>query len=422
MRLKIKTISGSIHELEVSAADTIDTVKSCISKQVFAVQEFTDQKLIYQNRLLQGDLSLEQIGVKDGDVLVSVPRRRMPMISSESPQIPTKQLISQYASYGKPIPTRLHFPGRMRSSPTPPTATSAIAQLRSHLQDLVGSLVGLSSTSASEGTTSEMETEDSSSTQETALPAPAEGSEETTSEQAVPASEAQQQPQSLQPQPPQQQFPQPTIVINVQPSVLNQLKDMGFPEERAKKALILNRMNIQRAMEWLLEHDEDPNIDDPISQQQLLRLYPSLAAQINAAMRGGGAGGAGGGAGGNTTIVGSPQPVSRASSTPDPVLVQRLKDMGFAEDDIYAALRAVGNDQEAACAWLLGERDEGPGEEAGLLAAVLTNPTLRNALTNPRVLAALRSLMEDPSSVSQYMNDPEIGPVIVQVSRLLNHS
>lgn len=32
--------------------------------------------------------------------------------------------------------------------------------------------------------------------------------------------------------------------------------------------------------------------------------------------------------------------------------------MGFAPDDVNAALRATNNDYEAATDWLLGERDE----------------------------------------------------------------
>ena len=46
------------------------------------------------------------------------------------------------------------------------------------------------------------------------------------------------------------------------------------------------------------------------------------------------------------------------SFTADPQIVQNLKDMGITEDDITQALKAVGNNQEAACAWLLGEREE----------------------------------------------------------------
>eukprot|EP01098_Paradermamoeba_levis_P012039 TRINITY_DN51_c0_g1_i2.p1 TRINITY_DN51_c0_g1~~TRINITY_DN51_c0_g1_i2.p1 ORF type:complete len:228 (+),score=55.22 TRINITY_DN51_c0_g1_i2:82-765(+) len=50
----------------------------------------------------------------------------------------------------------------------------------------------------------------------------------------------------------------------VNPEALQKLVDMGFPEERCKKALLLNRMNPNLAMEWLLEHHEDPDVDTPL--------------------------------------------------------------------------------------------------------------------------------------------------------------
>lgn len=46
--------------------------------------------------------------------------------------------------------------------------------------------------------------------------------------------------------------------IVVDPLLIQQLVDMGFPAARSRKALILTRLNLQRAMEWLLEHENDP--------------------------------------------------------------------------------------------------------------------------------------------------------------------
>lgn len=46
---------------------------------------------------------------------------------------------------------------------------------------------------------------------------------------------------------------------------LNNLQQMGFPENRALKALYLTGNNdTEVAMNWLIEHLEDPSIDDPI--------------------------------------------------------------------------------------------------------------------------------------------------------------
>lgn len=51
-----------------------------------------------------------------------------------------------------------------------------------------------------------------------------------------------------------------TSAILVDPLALQQLTDMGFPEQKCRRALRLHRNNTQEAMEWLLENgdnDED---------------------------------------------------------------------------------------------------------------------------------------------------------------------
>ncbi|XP_026549467.1 ubiquitin-associated domain-containing protein 1-like, partial [Notechis scutatus] len=45
---------------------------------------------------------------------------------------------------------------------------------------------------------------------------------------------------------------------------LRQLTEMGFPESRAIKALRLSHMSVTQAMEWLIEHADDPTVDAPM--------------------------------------------------------------------------------------------------------------------------------------------------------------
>lgn len=56
------------------------------------------------------------------------------------------------------------------------------------------------------------------------------------------------------------------------PEDLQMLTEMGFPAERAKKALWLHRMNLEVAMEWLLMHSEDPDADAPLTAEQKRQL------------------------------------------------------------------------------------------------------------------------------------------------------
>lgn len=61
-----------------------------------------------------------------------------------------------------------------------------------------------------------------------------------------------------QPNQPPAQPAAPAAEVVVDPALIQQLVDMGFPQNRARKALILSRLNLQRAMEWILEHENDP--------------------------------------------------------------------------------------------------------------------------------------------------------------------
>jgi len=69
----------------------------------------------------------------------------------------------------------------------------------------------------------------------------------------------------------------PVTIPAIPQKLLAQLTDMGFPEKRAKKALLLNRMDPDASVEWLFEHMDDADIDSPLNKEQialLATLYP----------------------------------------------------------------------------------------------------------------------------------------------------
>ncbi|XP_074606474.1 ubiquitin-associated domain-containing protein 1-like [Acropora palmata] len=180
--------------------------------------------------------------------------------------------------------------------------------------------------------------------------------------------------------------------LSVDPAILKQLTEMGFREARAKKALVLNRMSPVLAMEWLFQHESDPDIDEPLV----------LGAR-----------------GGRTQR-------RRKEFEPNPRAVSNLKEMGFQEDEIVMALKATVNNQEAACEWLLGDRqssigdvNQGLDQSSPLYQAIMENPLVQLSLNNKRVLGAFEDMLENPSSSTYYINDPETGPVLLQVSRIV---
>jgi len=72
----------------------------------------------------------------------------------------------------------------------------------------------------------------------------------------------------------QQQFQQPAPgsqlleLPAVPQELLSELMDMGFPEGRAKRALQLNGLDIPIAVEWLVLHGDEPNIDTQLTPEE----------------------------------------------------------------------------------------------------------------------------------------------------------
>uniref|UniRef100_A0A3B5Q7X1 Ubiquitin-associated domain-containing protein 1 n=1 Tax=Xiphophorus maculatus TaxID=8083 RepID=A0A3B5Q7X1_XIPMA len=207
----------------------------------------------------------------------------------------------------------------------------------------------------------------------------------------------------------------------VDESALQQLTEMGFPESRAIKALRLCHMSVTQAMEWLIEHVDDPTVDAP------------LPGQDSSGASGDGA----------ATTTGPPASASASSSRqdelteifkrirrkrefrPDSRAVIALMEMGFDEKEVIDALRVNNNQQDAACEWLLGDRkpspedlDKGIDTNSPLFQAILENPVVQLGLTNPKTLLAFEDMLENPLNSTQWMNDPETGPVMLQISRI----
>ncbi|KZO89749.1 ubiquitinyl hydrolase [Calocera viscosa TUFC12733] len=104
-----------------------------------------------------------------------------------------------------------------------------------------------------------------------------------------------------------------------------QLEGMGFPTVRCQKALLATgNSDADAAMQWLFEHMEDPDIDDPID-------------------------------------VASGVPSDGAEASPEQI--EMLSDMGFTAPQARKALRETAGDMERAVEWLFSHPDD-DGEEA----------------------------------------------------------
>ncbi|EHH56980.1 hypothetical protein EGM_06524, partial [Macaca fascicularis] len=207
----------------------------------------------------------------------------------------------------------------------------------------------------------------------------------------------------------------------VDEAALRQLTEMGFPENRATKALQLNHMSVPQAMEWLIEHAEDPTIDTPLPGQAPSGAEGATAAAPEAAA---GAGTADEEARDELTEIFKKIRRKREFRA-DARAVISLMEMGFDEKEVIDALRVNNNQQNAACEWLLGDRKPSPEEldkgidpDSPLFQAILDNPVVQLGLTNPKTLLAFEDMLENPLNSTQWMNDPETGPVMLQISRI----
>ncbi|XP_053551546.1 ubiquitin-associated domain-containing protein 1 [Bombina bombina] len=205
----------------------------------------------------------------------------------------------------------------------------------------------------------------------------------------------------------------------VDESALRQLTEMGFPESRAIKGLRLNHMSVTQAMEWLIEHADDPTVDAPLPCENSAEAATGVSVPAEA-----------------EAIASGEDPKDELTEIfkkirrkrefrPDPRAVIALMEMGFDEKEVVDALLVNNNQQDAACEWLLGDRKPSPEDlEKGidtnspLFQAILDNPVVQLGLTNPKTLLAFEDMLENPLNSTQWMNDPETGPVMLQISRI----
>lgn len=385
MRLRVLGLTCGAKDLDgVIADDTVDSLKKKLYEATLVDLQPSAQRLIFDGKtLVNGNELLSDVGIGEGGVVVVVRRRggnggkdwQQRERSSPSPDLSliNRVLGSQVAA-------------------SPPSAVGSAA--------LVGSLDTQADCAGSEVLSSVEESLQGLRIDSAA----ARTNGATTSTQAL--------GQGLG-----VTLPEPDA------SALQQLLEMGFPERRARKALLLNRNHPQAAMEWLLEVGDSPEADSELTGaqiRQLVNVSGGMGQPIWSRRR-----------------EAPPEPVE-----PDEAVVQQIIEMGFPREDVLAALAATHNDHEAACVWLLGERGGGiMGEEHHpheshtldgtgtqgdpesmhmLLSDILSHPAIQEGMQSERVLQAFQAMIEDPSSAHDYLNDPEVGPILLRVHAILS--
>ncbi|KAG0363135.1 hypothetical protein BGZ54_008300 [Gamsiella multidivaricata] len=130
-------------------------------------------------------------------------------------------------------------------------------------------------------------------------------------------------------QPNEESLPEDVVAADSGPTfdqaALEQLQMMGFSVIRCQKALLAtNNQGAEVAMDWLIQHMEDPDIDEPI------------ATNTNA-----------------------------SSPSVNPEQIAQLADMGFTDKQAKKALKETGGDMERAVEWLFSHMDTPIDDDEG---------------------------------------------------------
>ncbi|XP_065197313.1 ubiquitin-associated domain-containing protein 1-like [Sycon ciliatum] len=173
------------------------------------------------------------------------------------------------------------------------------------------------------------------------------------------------------------------------------LVEMGFPRERAIKALRLTGEDEIAAAEWLLLNSCDPSVDDPL---------PATPPKPKARSRRG--------------------RWRQQEFVPSQSALHNLKEIGFDEAAIITALKATNNNQEQACEFLLsGQTFTEPtplDKSSPLYKDLFSNSMVLNSLTKPSVLEALIRLQDSPDGgLAAFMHDKDCGLFLHVVTRIV---
>ncbi|XP_028046643.1 ubiquitin-associated domain-containing protein 1 isoform X2 [Monomorium pharaonis] len=226
------------------------------------------------------------------------------------------------------------------------------------------------------------------------------------------------------------------------PKVIRTLVEMGYSHKKVLKALRLRKSNMTEALEWLIDHQDDS--DDEEDDEDFLSV-DAMTDTTNIASPSSSA---------STKkkslrdaclelfetekqdqkeknlvhivdlLLQSFRQYKKMEFKPNKRAMRSLVEMGFDEKNVIGALKVTGNDQANACEWLLGERrrslqdlDEGLESDGLIYKAIMSNPHIQLSLTKPKMLLAYLSMIETPASANVWINDPEVSPVLNQISK-----
>ncbi|XP_031845622.1 kip1 ubiquitination-promoting complex subunit 2 isoform X3 [Nomia melanderi] len=235
---------------------------------------------------------------------------------------------------------------------------------------------------------------------------------------------------------------------------IKELMGKGYSRKRILKALRLTKSDLTRAVDWLIEHQDDPEDDDDgdadgdgdDDDDELLAIERDNDKHVTGPSSSTGSKNksfketctelftGGSPKEGNLLsildlLLQSYYRDKKINFKPNSKAKQLLLEMGFDEKSIVDALKITGNNLANACEWLLGDRghslqdlDEGLDPESPIYNAIMNNPHIQLNLTKSKMFLVYLSIIEFPTTINMWIHVPHVLDQILQIYQDKKHS
>ncbi|CAF1043698.1 unnamed protein product [Rotaria sordida] len=198
---------------------------------------------------------------------------------------------------------------------------------------------------------------------------------------------------------------------------INKLIDMGFTDQQARIGLKRTRYDLHAAMELLLTQPDIGDDDDDENNRENKSNRDNKPETVRTSLFS---------RNGSFTSV---RKFRQQRFQPNTKAIQSLEEIGFAHDDIITALRMFNNDKNLACEYLLSDKqqqqnmndaeaEQGLDPNSSIFQSIMQNPIVQKTLNSPKTFFIMLQIAENPTSITNYLNDPEIGNMLLQISRI----
>jgi Kip1 ubiquitination-promoting complex protein 2 len=197
---------------------------------------------------------------------------------------------------------------------------------------------------------------------------------------------------------------------------VQQLVEMGFGRDKVLQALRSTKKNQLDAMDWLLAFGSSSNAmsrsDSNSDQESDCDRTSTFATDHYPRV---------------PIIVNCHREYQRATFQPNQRSLTKMQQMGVEESRVRDALWIHNNNENAACEWLLNERQlsdanlsVGIARDSALYQSLLSDPIIALALTKPSILLGFLHEIEEPIGETRWARDTQFTRIMDQIWQIFS--